>query len=814
MNNLMQDVRYAARVLAKAPAFTAVAVLTLALGIGANTAVFSFMNSLFFRPLPAADPDRIVRVTGANGDSRFDVMSYPSYLDIRDRTQSFAGIAGHTPITVSFGMGGEPENLSGEMVSGNYFTVQGVRAMQGRTLTADDDVSIGAHPVVVISHALWRRAFGGAHDTVGRTIYLNGHAFNVIGILPPEFQGTYSAMAAHIWAPMAMHNQVRPRGGRSLQTRGWEWMMATARLRPGVERAQAQQELDRLAQQMRQEKLLDKDSGFAAHPARSLPEDFYSGATKILTGLLVVVTLVLLVACANIASVMLARLASRRREIAIRQSLGATRARLARQWLTESVLLAAGGGALGLLLAMWISDALLRLVPEQLTQFSPQMSADGRVLAYTLGVTLLTSIAFGLFPAFRAGRLDLAGAMKEEGASTAGGYHKSRLFGAFIVGQVAASLVLLAAAGLLLRSLHNASLFNPGFATQDLLVASVDLNPHGYTEARGRAFWEQALGRVRNLPGVQGATFAQVTPLGFSRESRGFDIPGHTPPEGRKYFSLAINVVGPEYFRVMGIPLVAGREFDERDVRAGAAPVIVINETMARKYWPNENPVGKSIVDLGTKAAMQIIGVARDIKYYSMDEAPRSYVYASFGQFYSTPMTLHVRASTNAAALPQLIKQQVAALDPAIAVYEAMPFDQLRMLPLAPTRAMAISGSAFSLLALILTAVGMYGIVSYSVSQRTQEMGVRMALGAQRVDILRLIIGRGLTLTAIGVVLGCVLAVATTRFMQALLFGVSPADPATLAGVGALLVAVALIACYVPARRASRVDPIVALRYE
>jgi putative ABC transport system permease protein len=814
MQTLWQDLRYGARMLLRNPGFTLVAMLTLALGIGANTAIFSFVNSLFLRPLAVANPEQVMRLYAEESrGSKFDTFSYPNYVDLRDRSQTLQTLAAHGYTDASVGLGAGAEDTSGEVVTGNYFNLLGVNAALGRTLLPEDDLTPGANPVVVISNAFWQSRLGADKNAVGRKLYINGHPFTVVGVMPEGFKGTYQTFTADFWAPLMMQDQVRPRG-MSLDDRGWGWLGGTARLKPGVTLAQAQAELDRLANQLRQEhpNVNSSVTGFRLFPASAMHERFREGASGMLKFFMTVVGLELLAACANIAGLLLARMTARRREVAVRQSLGATRGRLIRQLLTESLLLAFSGAVAGLLFAVWLVDGLMTLAPPDFRNFSPSQQLDARVLAFTLAVSVVAGVLCGIFPALRASRSNLVTALKEGGLATSGWRHRSRLHQAFVVTQVAVSLTLLIVAGLLLRSLQNSAAFDPGFKADNLLLARFDLNRNGYTQEQGQAFYRQLIERLKSLPGARAVTSATIVPLGTGRESRGFRIPGHVQPNGDRYFSIANNNVGPDYFAAMGIPILRGRDFDARDAQPGARPVAVINETMARRFWPNADAVGQSIQ--AGKEPMEIIGVARDIKYYSLAEEPLPYIYTSAAQQYTPYLTLQLRMAGDPKTLANALRKEVERLDPNVAIANLATFAELRQAPLFPSRAMAIVSSLFGLLALLLAAMGIYGITSYTVGQRTREVGIRIALGAQRSDIFRLILGQGVGVMFVGVVVGLGAALALTRFLSSQLFGVSHLDLLTFVAVSLLLAFVALIACYIPARRAAKVDPIAALHSE
>lgn len=829
METLWQDLRYGVRMLAKSPGFTVIAVLTLALGIGANLGIFGFVNALFLRPLALPNADRLVRLyasesrqdrgydSGAGGayeGVRFGVFSYPNYADLRERNQVFSGVAAHQRVPVSFSFGDEVENVEGELVTGDYFPVMGVGAAEGRVLLPSDDLVVGAHPVAVISHRLWRQRFGGDPRAVGSTIRLNGHAFTIVGIAPGNFRGSYETLDTSFWVPLHMYEQVRPRG-LPLERRGWGWLGATARLKPGVSLEQARANVETVSAQLRTESPLNERIHFAfvLYRASSLPEQYHEGVAQFLAFFLLIVGLVLLVACANVAGMLLVRLTGRQREMAVRQALGASHGRLIRQSLTEAALLSLMAAVAAVLVGLWMSDALLWLRPAGFEDFHPQMGLDVRMLGFVLLWALGATLLFGLQPALRAGRTELAGTLREESGAV-GSVRRSRLQGAFVVAQVAAALVVLVAAGLLLRSLRAIEAFHPGFETRNLLLANVDLRRNGYDDARSQQYYLQAIERLRALPGVRSATAANVVPLGGGNETLGYLIPGHEPPPDQAAIPIGTNTVGPDYFATMGIPLVRGRDFEPRDAQPGAPPVAVVNETMARRFWPEGEAVGR-VIQLAGGPQIEIVGVAADIKYYSLGEEPQPYLYASVAQIVpGSPMTFHVRTAGDPRELIASLRQALRALDPNVALLGAQAFDEVRAGPLFPQRALAALSSAFGLLALALTAVGLYGLMAYTVAQRNREIGIRMALGAGRPRIFQLVVGQGLLLVAVGVVLGSGGALGVAYLLESQLFGIRPTDPLTFVGVSLLLVVVGLAACSVPARRAMRVDPMVALRYE
>ena len=817
METFWQDLKFGLRSFARQPGFAAVVTLILALGIGANTAVFNYVYSLLLARLPVPEAERVVRVFGSSPQAgRTDVFSYPDYVDLRDRNRSFQALAVRRDANVSLSTVGNAENAYGELVSGNYFAVMGIPAVLGRALTPEDDVAPGSYARVVISYGLWQRRFGGSSDAVGRTLHLNGYPYTIVGVMPAGFLGSHPVAPADFWIPVMMYQQIRTGHARKqdIYNRGWGWLSAAGRLKKGVTLAQAEEDLRRLSREMEKENPdQNRDVTFVLYPARALPEEMQRGASGMLGFCLAVTGVLLLVVCANIAAMLLARSVLRNREVAIRLALGAGRARLVRQWLTESVLYAVPGGVAGVLVSMWTTEALANLVPRQLAGFSPEVHMDAQVLGFAAAVTVLTGILVGLVPALRASRADLTNSLKEGGAA-AGARHAGRMHSIFVVAQSAACLTLLVVAGLLLRSLHNSNTFQPGFRTENLLLTALDLERHGYDARRARIFYEELRERLRALPGVENATYATTVPLGFGQDSMGIQIAGQTPPPGRSTFSIPYNVVGPEYFSTMGIPLVAGRAFNERDLAPGAQPVVVINSTMAHRFWPDENPVGKSVRDGTAGPFLEIIGVARDISYYSLGEAPRPFLYRAAGGAFEDSLIVHVRARGDAAALAPAVRKEVEALDASVAAQGTMTFTEMRSLALLPSHAMATVAGLFGALVLVLTALGLYGLVSYSVSRRTREIGIRMALGARPADVLQLELRRGMTQAFVGLALGLAAAAGAAHLLESKLFGLTPLDPATYIAGSLLLLAVALLACALPARRAARVDPMVALRYE
>jgi predicted permease len=821
MRSLLQDLRYGVRVLFKSPGFTAMTVLTLALGIGANATIFSLVNAVLLRPLPVADSQQVMSVYATRPDgTRSARFSYADYKDYRDRNDVFSGLvaANLTPITL--GTGEQSEPVLGETVSGNYFQILGVRMAFGRAFLPEEERR-GDERVVVVSHDFWRRRFGSAQDLLGQTLHLNGDQFTVVGIADKEFTGTSLGPSIDLWVPAE----------QTLAWLGPDWsanrsnaqFRLTGRLKPDVTREQAEAQMNIILGQLAAAyPELHQGKGIELLPASLLEGRRRTAVTAFSAILLVMVGLVLLVACANVANLLLARAVGRRREIAIRQALGASRLRLIRQLMTESVLLALTGGAAGLLVSAWASNLLFRFNPLPTFPLHVDLSIDMRVLAFSLLVSLATGVVLGLVPAFQGSGVDLVTTLKDEAGSLAGGTRKSRLRSLFIVVQVALSLVLLVGAGLLVRSLARMQAVNPGFNPANMLAMDFDLDLKGMSAEQGTRFYQAMLERIEAVPGVTGVALANRAPLDISTPTTGVQLEGFEPPPGKPSLQISFYRVSPKYFQTLSIPLMRGRDFSRQDSE-GAAPVVIINETMASRFWPGEDPTGKQLRLAPEKTrdgremkarTLEIIGVARDSKYRSLSEEATPHIYLPFYQDYEAGMTLLVRTSGDPKLMFATVRRELQALDKDPQGFFARTMFEHMEVSLAPGRIAATLFALFGGLALVLASVGIYGVISYSVTQRTHEIGIRMALGAQVRDILGLIIGQGMLLTLIGIGLGLIASFALTRFLSNLLFGVSATDPLTFITVAAVLAAVALLACYVPARRAIKVDPMEALRYE
>ena len=817
MDIFLKDIRFALRRLLKSPGFTLTAVASLALGIGANTAIFSLVNTALLRPLPAERPDRLVSLAVSGERDAMLAFSYPTYRDYRDRNEVLSGLFATrlAPLSLSRG-GGDNQRLWGYLVTGNYFDVLGVRAARGRTFTPEEDSAPLAHPVAVLSHNCWQHRFGGDPGVVGREVLLNGRAFRVVGVAPEGFAGTEVVYTPEVWVPMMMQEWIEP-GNAWLERRTTQNIFATGRLKDGVTHEQAEASLNLLAAQLGRE-YPDTNEGqkiTLMPPGFILPQ--LRGAVLSFAAVLMgAVGLVLLLACVNLAGLLLARASARRREIAICLAMGAGRWRLIRQLLTESVLLALAGGAAGLLLAVWIIDLVVAFKPPIDIPIWIDLAVDWRVTLFALAASLATSVVFGLAPALQATRPELVPALKDLGAQTGRG--RSRLRSGLVVVQVALSLVLLVAAGLVVRALGQLQTTSPGFEVAGGLILSYDLSQQSYEQARGEQFHRQVVERVEALPGVRSASQTDLFPLSLNYSSTNVHVEGQPAARGANVPQAMVASVGADYLATMGIAVAAGRDFAPAD-DGQASRVVVVNETLARRFFPGVDPVrgavGRRVSFAGPEGPFrEIVGVARDGKYWTMGEAPQPFVYLPLAQSYSANVTMVVRAEGDPRALASAIRAEVRGLDAGLPLYDVKTIEEHLGLSLFPARVAAVLLGGFGLLALLLSTVGVYGVVSYAAAQRTREIGIRIALGAQRRDVLRLVGGRGLVLVAVGVGVGLLAALALTRFMASLLYGVSATDPATFAAVVALLGGVALLACYAPARRATRVDPVVALRHE
>jgi predicted permease len=816
----LRDLQLAARLLGKKPGFTAAAVFILALGLGANTTIFNLLHAILIRPLPGIEqPKRLVLIGRTLAGSGFDSLSYPNYLDYRQRGGAFDGVAAYSYGAFNLSAGGENLRVPGAFVSAGYFEVLGVRPALGRAFRPDEEAVRGGGSVAVISHGLWQRLYGSSRGAVGGTVIVNGRAFTVIGIAPATFAGTdIREPPLDIWIPIGSPAQVRPEPA-STANRGWNWLSVVARLRSGVRLEQAQAGLTALARGLEQTYPREnRDAGVSVVPYHALGGgDARRDTGRMLVFVLVATVLVLLVACANVAGLLLARASTRGREVAIRLALGAARSRLIRQFLAEGLVLSLVAGPAGLLVSMWTSDLLPRFFPSA-EGIPPALDLRPglALLAYSLGLAILCSLVFSLAPAMLASKPALSSTLRTgQVARSCGG---SRFRAALVVTQVALSVVVLAAAGLLVRSLTVLRSIDPRMRPNGLLLATLDPGLSGYDEAAAKRLYHQLLERAARLPGVESVSLARVVPFGNSGMSCGPVLAG-VVRDGPGLASDC-NLVGPDYFRTLGIGIARGRDFKVSDDER-APRVAVVNETLARKLWPGEDPVGRTIRFAGQPVEWTVIGEARDSRYRSATEPARPFLYLPALEF-SSPVfasglpdfTVHLRTSANATAVPDRFRRLVRELDPTLPLYNVRTMAAQWNNSFWPWRMAATLAGALSLLAMSMATVGLYALVAQQVSRRASEIGLRMALGASSGEILGATILGGMRLAAGGLLVGLLLALAGTRALSGLLYGVTAADPATYAGASLLLLATAFVACWLPARRAAGVDPIVALRYE
>jgi predicted permease len=805
---LTHDLTFAWRMFIRRPAFTAVAVLILALGIGANATIFSWVERILLTPLSGvADQGNLAVLQGTYGQRKNLSMSYPNFVDLRAaRPDGFTDVMAFRIVSAALRTGGEPRRVFGELVTGNFFDVLGVRAALGRTLGDADAKTPGGDLVAVISDALWRRSFGADPAAVGRSVDVNGRPFTIVGVLPPDFHGSVAGLALDFFIPMTMQEVVL--AGDRLTQRGNSWLDVYGRLAPhsNLERAQSGASLvaARLAKAYPD---ADEGRGIAVLPLTR------SGASALLmpvmTTLMLVVGLVLMIACANLASLLLARASTRHREMAVRLAVGASRGRLVRQLLLESLLLALVGGAAGLLLAHWASGALAWFIPPSSFPIAFETGIDPRVVGFAALATLLTALLSGLLPALRASRADVTTMLKETAAASVG--VRSRLRQALVIGQVALSTVLLVSAALFVRSLARASAIDVGYSARTGLFASLDLQAGGYDEARGTAFIQQAIARVSEVPGVRAASVAMSLPLSLSSGSdRSFSVDGYAAPSNEDLIAY-YNRVGPHYFEAMGIDIVEGRPITERDTR-DTPLVVVINETMARRYFNGRSPIGRTM-RFGMGPAT-VVGVARDGKYLTLNESPLNYMYVPVLQSYWPALVMHVRTTADPSAVLPAVQRAVHGIDPGLPMFDVQTIEDHRQIAVfLPMLASTLLG-LFGTLALVLSVVGLYGLVAFAVAQRRREIGVRVALGADRRTVTALIIRQGLWPAAAGAAAGLGLAAIAAHALRNQLIATSPFDPLSFIGTGVLLIAVAAGACAVPALRAARLSPLRAMRLD
>jgi putative ABC transport system permease protein len=830
MTGLFQDVRYALRQLRKSPAFTAVAVLTLGLGIGLNSAIFTLFDALTLRPLPVSDPDAVVNVYQRIQDEAgsYRSFSYPEYVALQQSNAVFSGLIAYSWIpaeivTLTRSTVDGAEEAHGLLVTANYFRLLGGEAALGRTFLPEEDEAHGAQPVMVLSHGFWEEHFSSDRSIIGKSIKLNGTLLTVVGVASAGFVGT-EPQTPDFWVPMMMQAQLMP-GDERLGDRRSFWLDVVARLKPGVSRTQAQIGIDALINRIAPDYLGTNQKVSVDLVAGSLlaRPDVRGEVDSLAFLVMASVAMILLIACANVASLSLARSAVRQREIGVRLSLGASRGRVVQQLLTESLLVALLSGFAGLLLARWLPGALISLLrPPHEQPFTVPLILDIPVLGYTLLLSVGTAIVFGLVPALRASRTNPNSAAKGEITTLGQGSGRLRIHSVLVGTEISVCLVLLLGAGLLARALGRAQTVDPGFDMKHVLALSMDLNLHGYDNERAAEFHRHLIEQLQSLPGVKAVSVASLTPLGGVSRAAPVTAADSSGPVGASETSVGYWVVSPNYFATLSIPIVRGRGFGLRDTGQGP-PVAIINEAMARQFWPAQDPVGKRLRPGPPSVPFtEVVGVVKNTRGARLWEADQPYVYLPLlqnnteGPAIQTEqlgMKILIRTDGNPDDISAIVPRVVRALDPNVQGSVAtLGKSAERWVWFSQVGAMI--SSSLGILGLFLASLGIYGLMSYSVAQRTHELGIRIALGANRSDILKLVLGQGLRISLVGLAVGLAIAMAVTRVIAAMLYGVKPTDPATFGGVSLLLTAVALLASYLPARRAAKVQPLVALRYE
>jgi len=823
--NFQQDLRGGLRMLKKSPGFTFVAVLSLALGIGANTAIFTIINAVFLHPLPVEVPSRLAEMfthdtltVDANTNFQLTGTSLPNYEDYRDQNTVFAGLAVVTfPIPLNWGGQAEPLQLNAMLVSGNFFDVLGVKPYRGRTFIADGDKKIGGNPEVVLSYSLWAQRFGSDNKFIGQTITLNGTPYTVVGVTPPGFKGIVSLGRPDVlWVPMTMRDYVLTGQLKDLENnRRFRWTSIVGRLRPPVGFAEAQAAMKTIASGLEKEYPREnKGRTVELYPLNESALGINQRKQFSLAGgvLMGVVGLVLLIACVNLANLLLAQAAKREKELSIRAAMGAGRARLVRQLLTESAVLSLLGGLAGLLVAYWGRNVLWSFRPPFLLDGSIDLSFDARVVGFTLLISVLTGLLFGIIPAIKASGTDVNEVLKTGGRGGALGWTHNRLRGLLVISEMALALVALVGSGLFLRSMQNAQQFNPGFDSQNLLQMNFDLGALRYDKDHGQQFFRDVIERAKTVPGVAAASLSSNGIFAGGISATIFREGEQTDPNNRGTL-VVFDDVTPGHFATMRIPLLSGRDFTDFD-RENTSLVVIVNQAMANLVWPGQEALGKRFAVVQEPNLLQVVGVVGTTVVGQIGEDPQPIAYFPMRQQYSPAATLVLRTTGNPESLLGAVRTQVQQIDKNLAFTNAQTVQQLLGQGLWPARMGAALLGLFGALAMILASIGIYGVLAYSVAQRTSEIGLRMALGAQPRQVLGLVLRQGMLLALIGATVGILVALPVAGMAGTLLYGVSATDPLTYAGITVLLMGVALLACYLPARRATRIDPLVALRVD
>lgn len=810
LSALRADFRFARRMIVKSPLFTSIVVLTLALGIGLNTAVFAAVEALLLRPLTGVtEPDRLLQVYRTWPGQEYGSNSIPHFLDVRSRSGDvFSGVSAWTFVTMNVAASERPVRVFGQMVSADFFNTLGVNVTRGRGFVAAEDEGRGAHPIAVLSHNGWRLHFGSDPDIIGKRVAVNGRMVEIIGIAPEEFAGPLAMAPPAMWMPLMQLEQLRP--GSRFENRNNNYMNIVARLNPGVTAEQAKARLDAINAELRAEfpdSYQRAGIGVVPQPDAGIHPSFRGASLGLSSVVMVVVALLLLVACVNVANLFLARSRDRAREMAVRLALGAGRGALVRQLLVESALFAVLAGGAGLLLAWWVIRLMngIRLPID--IDFAPDLRLSPVVLAFALGASLVTSVLFGLVPALAATRPALVPALKGEVAGAGG---RSRMSRTLVVAQMALSMILLTGAGLFLANLKNATALDKGFVSENLLIVDLDPQLQGYDRGRSEQFYTTLLGRLSTNPAIRSVATIDAVPLGLNNSDRGVTIPGYAPAENEN-MSIHYAIVSPGYFRTLGVPLLEGREFETRD-DSGAVRAIVVNQRFVDRFWPGQKAEGRTVQTAGRD--FTIVGVVPTGKYLRLGEAPLPHMWFAQAQLWSAGTSVLIKTVGDPMSALPMVRSEVAALDATMPVSNVRTMEGHLGISLLPARLTGLALGVFGVLGLVLASVGMYGVMAYSVAQRTREIGIRMATGAGAGDVVRLIMRQGLTLVAVGTVIGLAGAWGASRLLQGLLYGDNTNDPMTFVAVPLVLIAVAALATFVPARRAARVDPAITLKAE
>ncbi len=812
IDSLFQDLKFGIRILAKNPGSTAVAILSLALGICATSTIFSWIDSTLLNPIPGVKhtSDLVTVMRGTISEHPTPPFSYPDFVDLRNHNRSFSGLLAYHDDFMSLTGVPRPERIYGALPTANYFDVLGVKPILGRGFLPDEETKPGAAPVVVISYSFWQTHFASDPSAVGQRLQINRHNYSIIGVAPPGFEGCKTGLRVDVWIPLVMVSDVW--GYDPTQSRGNFWLNVMGRLRPGVASRQAAEELN-----LQMQRIAASTSNIERGPNQISLDPLWRspfGANvylyKSLPLLLGLAAVLLLLACANVANLLMVRLVARTREIALRLSMGAGSIRLVHQLLVESLLVSLAGGAAAMLLTFWTAGTFASFFPPTSLPLSLNGQANRNVLLATLLISVLAALVSGMLPALRTLRVAPSAVLKEEEGRLSGGLHHSRLSNALVVAQISLSLLLLISAGLFARSFRNEQRADPGFDSSQVLLGSYDLAPSGFSRAQGITFDQNLLATLRTLPGVKSVTLADFSPLSFTLHSDSV-LPADYVPQPHESMEVDLASVSPDYFQTLRTALVAGREFTTHDDDS-SQPVAIVNQAFCKRYWPERDAIGRT-VNLYGKSFL-VVGVAQNAKYRLLHYAPGPMLFVPVYQRYQEQLIIHLQVAGDPAAFASRVEKAVAELNSDLPLFNVTTLNASMQFGSIFERLAATLTGSFGLLALVLASVGIYAVVAFATRQRTREIGIRMAVGAQKGDVLKLVVGQGLKLTLIGVAVGIVAALAFTRMLASLLYGVRPADPLTFLAVSLLLTAVALIACYIPARRAARVDPTEALRYE